>query len=264
MTPMTGFRVSRIASSLAATVIAAACAPATSTPIATAPATVVMASVVPATATAVPPRELHWFRNAAEMRGVYLEVYRAAGEQLDKVASQNAPQTWAVILDADETVIDNSTFQVELNAANAVYTEAAWKTWVFREAATALPGAVEFTRLVHRLGGKVVIVTNRDNSYCAPTSENLAKDSIEADLVLCRPTPSGDKNPRFLSVINGTASAALPALKVLMWLGDNIQDFPNLTQSLRDREEIDYSQFGREYFLLPNPMYGSWERTPYR
>jgi 5'-nucleotidase (lipoprotein e(P4) family) len=258
MTPMPELRIFRNAGPLLATVFAGACAPATSsTPVATAPATVAMTPVVP-------PRELHWFRNSAEMRGIYLEVYRAAGEQLDKVASQTAPQTWAVILDADETVIDNSTFQVELNAANAVYTEAAWKSWVFREAATALPGAVEFTRLVHRLGGKVVIVTNRDNAYCAPTSENLAKDSIEADLVLCRPTASGDKNPRFLSVINGTASPSLLALKVLMWVGDNIQDFPNLTQSMRDREEIDYSQFGREYFLLPNPMYGSWERTPYR
>jgi 5'-nucleotidase (lipoprotein e(P4) family) len=262
---MTGTRLFRIASALAAIVLAAACAPATtSSPVATAPSTV-MAQVLPATQTAaVPPRDLHWFRNSAEMRGIYLEVYRAAGEQLDKVAAQTAPQTWAVILDADETVIDNSTFQVELNATNAVYSEAAWNGWVLREAATALPGAVDFTRLVHRLGGRVVIVTNRDSSYCEPTRENLAKDSIEADLVLCRPTPSGDKNPRFLSVINGTASPSLPALKVLMWVGDNIQDFPNLTQSLRDRNEIDYSQFGREYFLLPNPMYGSWEKVPYR
>jgi 5'-nucleotidase (lipoprotein e(P4) family) len=263
---MPELRTFRSGGLLAALTFAAACAPATSSsPVATAPATVAMTPVVPPTQTAsVPPRELHWFRNAAEMRGIYLEVYHAAGEQLDRLAAQNAPQTWAVILDADETVIDNSTFQVELNAANAVYTEDAWKRWVYREAATALPGAVDFTRLAHRLGGRVVIVTNRDSSYCAPTRENLAKDSIEADLVLCRPTASGDKNPRFLSVINGTASPSLPALKVLMWVGDNIQDFPNLTQNLRDRNEIDYSQFGREYFLLPNPMYGSWERVPYR
>src|SRR2546423_15211220 len=110
--PILELRIFRGTPLLAATLSAAACAPATtSTPVVTAPATIT-ASAVPATPAAVPPRELHWFRNAAEMRGIYLEVYRAASEQLDKVASQNAPQTWAVILDADETVIDNSTFQV--------------------------------------------------------------------------------------------------------------------------------------------------------
>src|SRR5207237_10348113 len=127
-------------------------------PGAPAPETVGVTPVVPPTQTpSVPPRELHWFRNAAEMRGIYLEVYRAAGEQLERVAAQNAPQTWAVILDADETVIDNSTFQVELNAANAVYSEDAWKGWVFREAAPALPGGIEFTRVGHLVVGKVVL-----------------------------------------------------------------------------------------------------------
>ena len=250
---MTGLRIS-FAATILALVSAAACAPVTTTP-----ATVV---VSPSTQTApVAPKEIHWFRNSAEMRGIYLEVYHLAAEQLDKLASENAPQTWAVILDADETMIDNSTFEKELGSAP--YTETAWKAWVERKAAGALPGVVEFTRTVHRLGGRVVVVTNRDNAYCDATRENLKMDSIDADLVLCR-TTTGDKNPRFESVIAGTASSSLRPLKVLMWFGDNIQDFPKLSQSLRDGDDAGYSNFGKTWFLLPNPMYGSWEKVPYR
>ena len=221
--------------------------------------------VTPATAvsaaTAQPPKDVHWFRNSAEMRGIYLEIYHLAGEQLDRMASENAPGTWAVIMDADETLIDNSTFEKELGSAP--YTEAAWKSWVARKASGALPGTVEFTRLVHRLGGKVVVVTNRNDTYCEPTRENIRADSIEADLVLCR-TTTGDKNPRFESVQKGTAAPGVPAQKVLMWFGDNIEDFPGQSQSVRAGTDAGYSNFGKTWFLLPNPMYGSWEKVPYR
>jgi len=236
--------------------IAAACATA---PVSTVPAPMTPAAT--ATTAASAPKEIHWFRNSAEMRGLYLEIYHLAGEQLDRMASENAPQTWAVIMDADETLIDNSTFEKELGAAP--YTEAAWQNWVARKAAGALPGTVEFTQLVHRLGGRVIVVTNRDAQYCDATRENLRADSLEADAVLCR-TATGDKNPRFAAVEKGTAAPGVPALKVLMYFGDNIQDFPGLSQSLRDGPDAGYANFGRTWFLLPNPMYGSWEKVPYR
>ena len=255
---MTRPRLPRLIRILTALASFAACAPAT-TGAPVIPGPVVQRPVVPPGTT--PPREIHWFRNSAEARGIYLEVYRLAAEQLDRLAAGAAPQTWAVIMDADETLVDNSTFQKE--QAGAPYSEVAWGSWVARKAAPALPGAVEFTRLVHRLGGRLAVVTNRDNRYCDATRENLKSDSIEADVVLCRTTTS-DKNPRFQSVAEGTASSSLPALKVLMWVGDNIQDFPNLTQKVRDGRDADYDQFGRTYILLPNPMYGSWEKQAYR
>ena len=243
----------------AALLIAAACATApisgssSASPVTPAPAV--------SAATAPPPKEVHWFRNSAEMRGIYLEIYHLAGEQLDRMASENAPGTWAVILDADETVIDNSTFEME--NAGIPFSESAWRAWVLRQAAPALPGTVEFTRLVQRLGGRVIIVSNRDNRYCDLSLANIRRDSIPADLMLCR-TTTGDKNPRFQSVQKGTASSALPPLKVLMWFGDNIEDFPGQSQSVRAGTDAGYSNFGKTWFLLPNPMYGSWEKVPYR
>jgi 5'-nucleotidase (lipoprotein e(P4) family) len=240
----------------------AGCTPAATTPPVTTTTPVnVMRNGASLPTDPVAPQQIHWYRNSAEMRGIYLEVYHLAAEKLDNLAASVAPGTWGVILDADETMIDNSTQQKE--QGTSPYSDSAWRVWVNRKAAPALPGVVEFTRLVHRLGGRVISVSNRENLLCDATRENLKNDSIDVDLLLCR-TTTGDKNPRFDSVAAGTASPSLPPLKILMFFGDNIQDFPKSTQALRDGPDSGYSNFGKTWFLLPNPMYGSWERVPYR
>jgi acid phosphatase len=166
-----------------------------------------------------------------------------------------------VILDADETVLDNSEYQRRLAVTGASYAEPTWSAWVRERAATAIPGAAEFTRRVRSSGGRIAIVTNRADSLCAATRENLAAAGIETDLVLCQLPGESDKNLRFTRIQNGAAAASVPALTVVAWIGDNIQDFPRLTQSARS-DSTALAEFGRRYFLLPNPMYGSWERLP--
>lgn len=206
-------------------------------------------------------KDIQWFRSSAEYRGIALEVYRTAGEHLADNARGLASGTWAVILDADETVLDNSLHERRLADRNEAFSEAGWARWVRERSATAVPGAVEFTRKVHALGGRIAIVTNRADSLCAPTRENLRSVGIAADIVLCQPIGESDKNPRFARIQNGTAASGLPALTVVEWLGDNIQDFPGLTQAVRTAAG-GYAEFGMRYFLLPNPMYGSWEKNP--
>ena len=181
-----------------------------------------------------PRNDIHWFRSSAEYRGIVIEVYRTATARLPELASGLRAGTWAVILDADETVLDNSLHERRLADRNQGFTEAEWTRWVRERAATAIPGAVDFTRQVHRLGGRVAIVTNRADSLCAPTRENLHTVGIDADIVLCQPGTESDKNPRFQRIRQGTAVAGIPALDVVEWVGDNIQDFPNLNQSIRD------------------------------
>jgi 5'-nucleotidase (lipoprotein e(P4) family) len=212
-----------------------------------------------ASTTASARKDIHWVRSSAEYRGIALEVYRDAGEHLAALTRGMAAGSWAVILDADETVLDNSLHERRLADAGKSYNEVEWAVWVRERAATAVPGAVDFTRLVHELGGRIAIVTNRADSLCGPTRENLKKIGVTADIVLCQTGP-GDKNPRFQRVANGTAVVGIPALKVVEWIGDNIQDFPNLTQAIRTVAD-GYANFGVRYFLLPNPMYGSWEKN---
>ena len=125
-------------------------------------------------------------------------------------------------------------------------------------------GAARFIGVVRDLGGRVFIVTNRTLAQCDDTRANLTAIGLAVDAVLCRPPESSDKNPRFAAVQNGTAVAGLPALEVLMWVGDNIQDFPALSQQIAQQGESAFSAFGTRCIILPNPMYGSWERNPPR
>jgi 5'-nucleotidase (lipoprotein e(P4) family) len=209
------------------------------------------------------PNEVHWFRNSAEKRAAFLQAYRQAGEQIRQMAAGQPQGGWAVILDADETVLDNSQYQKGLAEQHQPMRAETWAAWVNQRAATALPGAVAFTSLVHSLGGRVAIVTNRDEPLCDATRANLRSVQIAADVVLCRTDmTSGDKNPRFAAVQNGTAAPGLPALRVLMWVGDNIMDFPAQTQDIRSGSDEAFDRFGRTFIILPNPMYGSWQRNP--
>ncbi len=207
---------------------------------------------VTASAATAPHLEIQWTRTSAEHDALFEQTYRLAGYRLQRM-SDTLSGDWGVILDADETVLDNSLYQRERAAIGEGFSSESWAAWVERRAATALPGAVTFTSLVAQLGGRVVIVTNRSEAGCPATRANLASAGIVAAAVLCQTGP-GDKNPRFAAVAAGTEG--LPPLRVAMWLGDNIQDFPALSQTSRTGD------FGGRFWVLPNPMYGSWTRNP--
>lgn len=207
------------------------------------------------------PLEVRWVRRSAEHAAVYLQTYRAAGRHLEAVADTLTAADWAVVLDADETVLDNSLYQRERAEQGLGYTPASWNAWVRREAAPALPGAVQFVDLVHGLGGRVVIVTNREDAVCGPTRSNLVAVGIVAESVLCQVGGEDDKNARFERVEAG-GLPGLPPLRIVMWLGDNIQDFPDLTQEVRLQGAAAFDRFGQAYWVFPNPMYGSWTRNP--
>lgn len=205
---------------------------------------------------------VHWARSAAEHRAIFVQTYRSASEAVRELAAGRQPGDWAVVLDADETVLDNSAFQLRLERSGESYSEEIWNDWVREEAATPLPGAVEFTGLVRSLGGRVAIVTNREEEVCEETRRNLAAIGVVADAVLCR-GDTGDKNPRFEALRSGDGTG-LPPLELVMWVGDNVGDFPGASQDLRRAPVNALAEVGRRWFVLPNPMYGSWESEPVR
>jgi 5'-nucleotidase (lipoprotein e(P4) family) len=205
------------------------------------------------------PNDIRWFRSSAEYRALTRQAYQLAGDRLPELARGLAPQSWAVILDADETVLDNSEYQRRRAIADSGYTEASWALWVHERAAPPVPGAPALTHAVHALGGRVAIVTNRADSLCADTRANLQSAAVEADIVLCQPPRESDKNPRFQRIQNGSAVPGVPALNVVAWFGDNILDFPNMSQAARNDSRA-LAEFGKRFFILPNPMYGSWQQ----
>jgi 5'-nucleotidase (lipoprotein e(P4) family) len=205
------------------------------------------------------PNDIRWVRTSAEYRALTRQAYSIAGDRLPDLARGLAAGAWAVILDADETVLDNSEYQRRLAVADSAFSQRSWTEWVNERAATSVAGAPEFTARVHALGGRVVIVTNRADAVCDATRENLRSAEIATDLVLCQAAGESDKNPRFQRVQNGTAAPGMPALTVVEWVGDNILDFPALAQNIRS-DSTALGAFGKKFFILPNPMYGSWEQ----
>lgn len=227
----------------------------------------------PAPVVSVPPPDeyiydaLHWVRNSAERRAIFEQTYALAAERLEELAEGREPGSWAISADADETLVDNSPYEVGLAERGDTFSPDTWDAWVRRRAAPALPGAVAFSEYVKTLGGVVAVVTNRKTSQCAPTAENLEQVGIKFDVVLCR-ADDGEKEPRWQALEEGTtgqwpqaqfsgASAPGP-VTVLMWLGDNIGDFPLQNQDVRYSAEP-LTDFGERFFVLPNPVYGSWE-----
>jgi 5'-nucleotidase (lipoprotein e(P4) family) len=187
-----------------------------------------------------------------------MQVYRDATDHVEAAAAGRAAGTWAVVLDADETVIDNSLYQLERARAGLPFDRESWSAWTARREATPLPGAAAFLARVRELGGRIAIVTNRREAECPDTEAVFRAHALAYDAMLCRPESSGDKNPRFEAVARGTTPAGLPPLEIVAFLGDNILDFPQQSQALRQAQEQAFAPFGVRFFVLPNPMYGSW------
>jgi 5'-nucleotidase (lipoprotein e(P4) family) len=205
------------------------------------------------------PNDIKWVQRSAEYYASILDTYRAATARVEQQSASRQPGAWAVILDADETVISNLQYQIE--RVGQGYSPESWAAWVRRKEATPLPGAAAFLARVRQLGGRIAIVTNRLESECEDTRALFRTHQLPFDAMLCREDKGpSDKNPRFEAVATGKTPAGQTPLDVVAFVGDNILDFPGLTQAIRQGGEGGFSEFGVRFFLVPNPMYGSWER----
>lgn len=245
-------------SALAALFLAALSACRTAAPPAARP--VQTAPPQPPPAAAAEPDSIKWVRNAAEYRAAVLQTYRGATAQVETDAAGRPAGSWAVVLDADETIISNLTYQAERATAGLPYSTESWAAWVKRREATPIPGAAAFLARVRALGGKIAIVTNRLGTECDDTIAVFTTHALVYDAMLCRPNGSpSDKNPRFEQVRTGAAPGVGAPVEIVAFVGDNIQDFPALGQTVKDKGDAGFADFGVRFFVLPNPMYGSWQ-----
>lgn len=207
--------------------------------------------------------QVHWARNSAEFHALSMQAYQAATAQIEAMhAAGELPASWAVTFDADETLISNAQLEKERDELGAGYSSKAWVEWVNRRVAPANPGAVAFTRRVQELGGYFAVVTNRKVTECDATLENLRNEGFSPDGILCRVTTS-DKSARWAMVEAGRAGD-IPPTTLVMWVGDNIHDFPEMEQDNRFDGDDAFSEFGSRFIAIPNPMYGSWTRNERR
>lgn len=207
-----------------------------------------------------PPEGLRWVQGSAEYVAAAIQAFRQATTRVEAEARTRPAGSWAVVLDADETVLNNSAYQLGLHRDQVVHTPERWLAWVKERAATPIPGAARFLARVRELGGRIAIVTNRLAIECDDTIAVFRAQNLPFDAMLCRPdgAPS-DKNPRFRAVAAGETPASRTPIEVIAFVGDNILDFPAASQILKTQGEAAFAEFGVRWFVIPNPLYGSWQ-----
>ena len=198
------------------------------------------------------PNDVRWVRQSAEYRILCEQLFHQATVAiLRRVKAEKNSGNLAVVVDLDETVLDNSHYQVERWKAGLSFTQDSWSDWVNRKEAGLIPGAKAFLSTVRKKGVRVVFLSNRMNDNLNPTRENLQALKVldPRDLFLLRLDKDDLKEVRRKEVTDGTGRMKkVGPLKVIGYVGDQMGDFPS------DRKQ----EFGKTNFLLPNPMYGKW------
>lgn len=240
-----------------------------------------------------------WMQRAAEYQAACLQAYRTATAALPRAIED---LTWsacleqgereraaslppAVVLDVDETVLDNSAFAARCIRAGSGFEPKEWATWVHEQQAGAIPGALAYVHAAQQLGARVIYVTNRrsDSDVAGATSTeesdtraNLRKLGFpivenEGDDVVLTAGEVGDKAARRAKLCE--------RFRIVQLVGDNLGDFAPGTEPRKaaatphgaaiecaqvesDRArlvEAFASWWGERWILIPNPCYGGFE-----
>jgi acid phosphatase len=208
------------------------------------------------------PRELgiKYMRDSEEYATLARQVYRMAGAAVASVVSKSQSRPWTVVLDVDETALDNSTYQLERAAYGLPYDDGSWSAWVERRRAPAVPGVVGFIELVRRSGGRVAWISNRNASLTDATRDNLKTVGLwhDDDRLCLQQTSQDPKSARRRQVITGQGDCSWRGTptSIVAFVGDQLGDFPAASEQIPGTG--DDATFGLNSFLLPNSMYGGW------
>lgn len=220
-----------------------------------------------------------WQTSSKEYQALTSGVYQQAVVALDSTPAPHS--NWVVVMDVDETVLDNSPYQENIEALGQSFSPESWNAWVVSERADLVPGAKAFIQEVYERGGKIALITNREKSLDAHTWNNLVALGLPLSpentcLIGRSPLDKAaiddvkiinDKDLRRQQVQAGQANCLQLTgddkgswqQPHTIWLevGDNIEDFTGVTQEHADIDAL-LPKLGTTLFLLPNPMYGSW------
>lgn len=204
-----------------------------------------------------------WQQTSAEYEALCYQAFNAASYRLstgDNDALDASSKKKAIVMDLDETVLDNSPYNGWMIENNKSYSEETWREWCMLEKAEFVPGAADFIDLATNKGFKIIFISNRSIEDMEVTIYNLEKGGIavnRSDILL--KTSSSSKIERREKVFT--------EYNVVMLIGDNLADFNDQFDeelNINQRKElIDKfkSQFGIFFIVLPNVMYGDWENT---
>ena len=201
-----------------------------------------------------------YHRYAAETKALQYQAFNVAKDQLALEIKRKSSKPKAVILDIDETILDNSSYQIRANIHDDFFPKG-WNEWTSQGIAEAIPGAKDFISFAHRSKVEVFLITNRAQNEKEATLKNLKLKGFEVDedKVFFRTDASSKELRR---------QAVTKDYDVVLLVGDNLADFDVLYDQraweMRNNSTEKLSkQFGKKYIILPNPMYGDWEGSLY-
>jgi len=214
----------------------------------------------PAPAVAAGLTGIKYMRDSEEYAALARQTYRLATDAVVRRAQGLTSGSWAVVLDVDETALDNSTYQLDRAAYGLPFEAQSWDAWIGRREAGVVPGVADFVAAVRRAGGRVAWITNRDGVTADSTRANLRSLGLlsDVDRVCPQDTPQRTKAVRRAELVAGRGDCAWTgtSIRVLAFVGDQMGDFPAAGEHIPDTGSDD--AFGRTCFLLPNSMYGDW------
>lgn len=202
-----------------------------------------------------------WHQTAAEYKALCYQTYSLAKLQLDKKLQMHAyPYELppAIIMDLDETVLDNSFFNAQLILDSANYTKDKWKGWSDLMTAGSVPGAIEFIQYAKSKGVAVIFISNRRGNEVENTKNNLESlglSELDTANFYFRTSERSKK---------GRRDEVTKNYDILMLFGDNLADFSAIfdQRTVADRSQLVDSlqqDFGSHFIVLPNVLYGEWE-----
>lgn len=204
-----------------------------------------------------------WYQHSGEMQALYYQAYNIAAYRLDEYLKKStSKKKKAVIVDIDETLLNNSPFEAQMILSDSADWEFLWDKWIGTASADTLPGALGFLKYAKNKGVEVFYVTNRDTSEKAFTLMNLQKFKFpfaDEKHLIARITNDPSKEKRRKQVAK--------EYDIVLLCGDNLGDFAgmfdNYNESISDSIIKHKNEFGKRFIVLPNPMYGAWENQIY-
>jgi acid phosphatase len=217
-----------------------------------------------------------WIQTAAEYEALTHQAYNTSSRLLP-VALEDSSWTAAlqqsdnyeelppaIILDVDETVLDNSYYEVRGIIDKTGFDPETWNSWVREMEAEAIKGAAELTSQADEMGIAVFYITNRSADVQAATEQNLRDEGFP---VAEGSVMSNGGQPDWTSAKTVRRQLVANDHRVLMLFGDDLNDFvPARGISIEQRKELvetHSDKWGYKWFVFPNPNYGSWERALY-
>lgn len=205
-----------------------------------------------------------WMQKSAEAKYLQRQAFKLAEEKMKaNTLSDKSGRSLAIIVDLDETILDNSPYEARLVISGQTFSKESWKEWVNKSEADAIKGAPQFLRFADDLGLEVFYISNRDEDMLEPTIQNLQRLELpfaDPAHVLLRQGGFSNKYERRYMVKQ--------QFQVVLLVGDQMTDFHQ--EPFTEQDDIDEGYVtplldsAQNFFvLLPNPMYGTFESNLY-